>query len=296
MVRQIEAEQVDEEKQSVEEDVAQAMAVVFGVTAEEIQQALREGSFVLPGEDTVGGDTTLLKAREILNRDSLRRRLEQRFDQQVPKVIREGFEVGIRRMEANISAEGAFNPNDPFVQDVQRRLNQQATGITDATERRINEVIRVAQDDPSNSVDDIAGKVVSEVDDMGALPQDPDKISRAQRIAATTTQTGFEAGQLSAMRKAGATGKVWLSMRDSRVRPGHLEADRQGQARRLEQPFNVAPALDRAEEQLMYPGDPSGSPANTINCRCTALPVIDEETFQEAKESSPDLSEVVPEQ
>ena len=27
----------------------------------------------------------------------------------------------------------------------------------------------------------------------------------------------------------------------------------------------------------MFPGDPSGSPENIINCRCTVLPVVETE-------------------
>jgi uncharacterized protein with gpF-like domain len=210
----------------------------------------------------------------------------------VPEAIREGFEVGLRRMQSDLDAEGAFNPQDPFVQNTQRRLNQQAVGISDATQRRLNEVIRIAQDDPANSVQDVAQRVVDEVDDMAALPQDPDRMSRAQRIAATTTQTSFEAGQMSAMKRMGATGKTWVSTRDSRVRPGHLQADAEGQTVRLEQPFMVSPRAgipQEARERLQFPGDPSGSAANVINCRCTARPVLDEEQFQEAQEESPNL-------
>ncbi len=37
----------------------------------------------------------------------------------------------------------------------------------------------------------------------------------------------------------------------------------------------VNEAFDVGGEALMYPGDPSGSAGNTINCRCTVLPVMD---------------------
>jgi len=292
VIRQSEAEEVDEEKQSIEDEVAQAVAAVFGVTAEEIRQALEDGNFALPGRPESG--SRLLTATEILNEDSLRRRLQERFDQEVPEVIQQGFEVGLRRMD-EFEAEGAFNPQDPLVQNAQRQLNAQATGITDATRRRINEVIRIAQDDPSNSVQDVAEKVTEEVEGMGALPQDDGKQSRAQRIAATTTQTGFEAGQMSAMRELGAVGRKWLSTRDNRVRPGHLEADSEGQTVRLDEPFMVSPRAGRpqeARERLEFPGDPSGSPANVVNCRCTMLPILDEETYQDEQSSEPDLGDL----
>lgn len=297
-MRQTEAEEVDEEKKPIEEEIARAIATVFGVTAEQIQQALEEGDFMLvqpqtPGTDTEGSQ--LLTATQILDEDSLRQRLEDRFDEEVPKAIERGFETGLRRMD-EFEAEGTFNPQDPAVQNVQRRLNRQAVGITDATRRRINTVIRGMQDDPSNSVSDIADAVLEEVDGMSKLPQDPDRQTRAQRIAATTTQTGFEAGQMSAMRELGAVGRKWLSTRDDRVRPGHLEADSEGQTVRLDEPFRVsgqAGIPEAARERLEYPGDPSGSPGNVINCRCTQLPLLDEETFQDEQSSSPDLGDLI---
>lgn len=61
--------------------------------------------------------------------------------------------------------------------------------------------------------------------------------------------------------------KEWLTARDERVRPAHLDAD--GQVVETNQPFVVG------GEHLMYPGDPNGSPGNTVNCRCLSLPYIE---------------------
>jgi uncharacterized protein with gpF-like domain len=58
----------------------------------------------------------------------------------------------------------------------------------------------------------------------------------------------------------------------------------------LDEPFQVAPSLAASEEELQFPGDPGGSPANVINCRCTALPIPDRETFTEMQSEEPDLS------
>ena len=43
--------------------------------------------------------------------------------------------------------------------------------------------------------------------------------------------------------------------------PGHADAD--GQTVPIGQAFDVD------GEQLVYPGDPGGSPENTVQCRCT---------------------------
>jgi len=54
--------------------------------------------------------------------------------------------------------------------------------------------------------------------------------------------------------------REWRAQADSRVRDAH--ADAHGQEKILGKPFIVD------GEELMYPGDPGGSPENIINCRC----------------------------
>ena len=54
--------------------------------------------------------------------------------------------------------------------------------------------------------------------------------------------------------------KVWNTVIDESTRPEHADAD--GQEVEISEPFEVG------GESLMYPGDDSGSPENTINCRC----------------------------
>jgi uncharacterized protein with gpF-like domain len=57
--------------------------------------------------------------------------------------------------------------------------------------------------------------------------------------------------------------KEWLTALDGRERPAHREAD--GQRVGADQPFVVG------GEYLKFPGDPSASAKNRINCRCTVL-------------------------
>lgn len=57
--------------------------------------------------------------------------------------------------------------------------------------------------------------------------------------------------------------KSWLATLDGRTRHDHAMAD--GQTVAEDKPFTVG------GEKLMYPGDPSGSPWNVYNCRCTMI-------------------------
>lgn len=68
-------------------------------------------------------------------------------------------------------------------------------------------------------------------------------------------------------------GYKWLTAHDEQVRSAHAIAD--GQARRKGQKFDVG------GETLARPGDPAGSPANIINCRCVLIPVWDESELPE---------------
>jgi len=90
---------------------------------------------------------------------------------------------------------------------------------------------------------------------------------RAERIARTETIRAANKGTLEGYRQAGVRKKEWVTALDERTREWHAEAD--GQIVGIDEPFIVG------GEQLMYPGDPNGSPENTINCRCTVAPVIE---------------------
>lgn len=81
---------------------------------------------------------------------------------------------------------------------------------------------------------------------------------RAQNIARTEVQVANQTGQFDAYKQAGITLKIWVSTPDDKTRPSHRALD--GQEKPIEQPF---------DNGLMYPGDPSGSAGEIINCRCT---------------------------
>jgi 8-oxo-dGTP pyrophosphatase MutT (NUDIX family) len=95
---------------------------------------------------------------------------------------------------------------------------------------------------------------------------------RARTIARTEVVSANNAGAaLSAKATADVLGveqgeviKEWLATMDSRTRETHAEADGQ-QVFGLDTPFNVG------GEDLQEPGDPAGSAAEVVSCRCTAL-------------------------
>lgn len=98
----------------------------------------------------------------------------------------------------------------------------------------------------------------------------------AATIARTETLPGFNLASQEAWLESGVVeASEWLSARDSAVREAHADAD--GQRARLGEPFIVG------GDALEYPGDPSGAPENTINCRCSLLPVVSEDAVSESR-------------
>ena len=69
-------------------------------------------------------------------------------------------------------------------------------------------------------------------------------------------------GAASLLAIAGIT-KTWVAVMDDSTREAHADVD--GETVSIEESFSVD------GEDLEYPGDDSGSPGNTINCRCTII-------------------------
>ena len=66
--------------------------------------------------------------------------------------------------------------------------------------------------------------------------------------------------------------KQWIATPTGNTRDSHLNAH----IRYANNPIPVDEPFEVGGELLMYPGDPAGSPAETINCRCTSITVVPE--------------------
>jgi hypothetical protein len=135
--------------------------------------------------------------------------------------------------------------------------------INRTTEGQIRSIIRASIEE-GLGVDKI-GKRIREL-------SAPFSTLRAHVIARTETHT---AANFGAQRAAELTGlqmrREWVSSMDDRTRDtdeaDHVAAD--GQVVGMREPFTVS------GEELMFPGDPSGSPGNVILCRCAVAYLYD---------------------
>lgn len=106
-------------------------------------------------------------------------------------------------------------------------------------------------------------------------------MSRAKTIARTEghriQQTSSRDAQFAAKKKGADVLKQWDAALDGRTRDSHARVD--GEIRELDEKFSNG---------LMFPGDPSGSAAEVVNCRCTsntrARWALDDEELQTLKE------------
>jgi len=91
--------------------------------------------------------------------------------------------------------------------------------------------------------------------------------ARAGVIARTETHAASNFANEEAAKETGLElQKEWIAAMGERTRNDHSDAD--GQTVGRDEPFVVG------GEQLKYPGDPNGSAANIINCRCVVAYIV----------------------
>lgn len=160
------------------------------------------------------------------------------------RIMREGYSLG--------KPGTPFNSSDDFVRNTIISIVEKARSVNDTTK---SQLINYIKDRSNLSSSELALLVKEKFQDI--------KESRVNLVVTTTVTAGMNAGLLKAFKDAGAKFKTWLSMRDTRVRDTHKEAD--NQKVKIDEPFIVN------GEQLDFPGDPKASVKQVANCRCTIL-------------------------
>lgn len=158
-----------------------------------------------------------------------------------------------------LGIELPFDEKDPILQDQLQRTRNLMVRTPDEVYRQILKVLGDVTA-AGGTVKDQANAVRRILNVTGT----ENWPARAKTVAVTEVHRAWNFGALGAALRAqhhlGVIEKTWHARDDSATRPGHKRAD--GQTVFVNQPFIVN------MEALMAPGDPSGSPANVINCRC----------------------------
>lgn len=132
---------------------------------------------------------------------------------------------------------------------VRRRI----TSVTETTRSQVVAAVSRGYED-GLGIEQIAAKIIERVSEFSG--------ARAALIARTETHGAANFGALDAAKETGLPlSKEWIAASDERTRQSHADAD--GQIVPIDSAFQVG------SESLMFPGDPDGDPAETINCRCS---------------------------
>lgn len=98
-----------------------------------------------------------------------------------------------------------------------------------------------------------------------------EEIWKSRRIARTETAKVENWGELEGYRENEyIQGKGWICSKVEHSREAHIKADDDYS----DSPIPLDDAFSVDSEPLMYPGDPSGSPGNIINCLCAIYPSV----------------------
>lgn len=136
------------------------------------------------------------------------------------------------------------------------RSSRNITSVNRTTQRRVARTLQEGLD---------KGEGLKELTDRLEGVLDGSR-ARAQTTARTQVAGAVESGRYAGLKKVGAKLKRWLTARDENVRAAHRTAEQTYAAGiPVDEPFVLG------SDALMYPGDPGGSPANIINCRCLLL-------------------------
>lgn len=180
----------------------------------------------------------------------------------------EGFKVAMRNagQRAVDAALGQLatelGKDDPFTLPPAKVLNflhareNRLAGVPEEVFQRIKTSLEEGIND-GESMKKLADRIRAERADLTKY--------ESMRIAQTETSSAYGFSRHEGMREAGIQRKRWLTSGNPNVRPAHEAAN--GQTVGIDQPFEVG------GEELMYPGDSSGSPENVINCHCVSIAV-----------------------
>ena len=169
----------------------------------------------------------------------------------IPAIWAASSTVEIRRLKARMPMGFSQRIIDLMKAYYGIDLLNDAEGITETTRELIQRVLSEAVSE-AFGFDEIVKRISS-----------PELLAkRARLIARTETVAAANAASNIAARDSGLImDKIWISARDNRTRPHHVQVNQQVVA--MDDFFTVG------EKKMQFPGDKNGGAAEVCNCRCT---------------------------
>lgn len=165
--------------------------------------------------------------------------------------LKEGYEAANSTFGFGISFD-VMNPK--FLEWVREFGASQVKKINDTTKTKLQLTL-------SEGIE--VGESIPKLRDRVSAVMTEAKTSRAVKIARTETHNSTGMGTHETFVAAGLKQKEWLTAIDGRERESHAAIN--GEVVEIDQLFSNG---------LGFPGDPSGSAEEVVNCRCVLLPVL----------------------
>jgi uncharacterized protein with gpF-like domain len=171
-------------------------------------------------------------------------------------MYRDNITTGARAVASLLGIDASNVLATPFVVDfiTDRSFLMMAVNKTTTDALRSTLVEGVAEGEDMGQIRDRITKVYDEAQDF-----------RAETIARTEVGAAQNFGRDAEMKNQKVQKKRWISI-FSNSRASHMAAS--------EQVVEVGETFLVEGEELEYPGDPNGSPGNTINCQCSVSPTL----------------------
>lgn len=186
------------------------------------------------------------------------------------------------KKEETLVAEFAI----PFIEDFIKSAGQQALALVapaetfDETTQRVQKYIAdraklLGSETTKTTVEKVSSTLAEGIADDEGISNLVDRVDsvftdfplyRSQMIARTEATSANNLGFTEAYKQSNvANAKEWIATGDSRTRDSHNQADGE-----------IVGLDDKFSNGLQYPGDGSGDPAETVNCRCVLGPAFSE--------------------
>lgn len=189
------------------------------------------------------------------------------FENAVDRHIRGTYYSFAISVSRDVDPNFNFNLRNPAALDfLKTKVSKVSREVNEATREALSEAVTdsiqeaIAQ---GFSQSETIAQIADRIEDIYSFAVD----HRAERIARTEVISASNAGALEGMRESGVEKKEWLDSRDERVRESHRQIS--GQVAVVGEPF-----VTSSGAKLMFPGDPEADPGETVNCRCTLIPVL----------------------
>jgi len=220
-------------------------------------------------------DMSSIDINAIFNVDKNAGKYARKFMNYYEDAVQKAGEAGIQASQGKLMDLDVEEKVDPDIEDIfsitpalrkilEEMILESGTKIAKTTLTKIERMMEKALKE-NWTAEEFTQNIFERLDGLA--------LSRSRKIANTEMGKVENWGQLEGYKQSELVErKGWLSAFLPTTRDTHAEAD----AYYSDNPIPLDQAFEVGGELLQYPGDPSGSPENVIECKCATYPEVKE--------------------